>query len=105
MRASRLDPIAVPIGHVQQAAPRVSRERSALVDHDVAVDYAALDRPTVTRRAQVAPEATQEQLDAWVAWLRTGILVRQGEVITEAVADERARNLAMQLPYVLTEDV
>lgn len=38
---------------------------------------------------------------ALVAWLRSALLVREGMQLTATVADERARNIVMQLGEVL----
>lgn len=115
MRATRHDPIAVPLGHIERARePFGSREtshlhhsgrqripvlderaigthladcvRAGVIDHDTAVDYSALDRPTVTRRAESAPPGWLD-LDREVRDEIRGIAVDQ---LTKRLGDARA---------------
>lgn len=81
----RHDPIAVPLGHTEDAAPLAAYER--------------LTRATVLRRA----ERSQTQLDAQVQIIRDALLVREGMTITPAVASERARNIVQQLQALEVE--
>lgn len=73
--------------------PRTAHLVEADVAHDLAADYAALDRATVSRRA----EAAQDQLDGVVRIIRDSLLVRAGKVIDLDLATERAGNIAMIL--------
>lgn len=64
------------------------------VPHDVVADYAALDRPTIHRRAE---STAQGDLDAVVRLIRDTLLVRAGQVADLDWINERARQVTQVL--------